>query len=254
MTIRAFIVVLILTLGFTGCIPKQEDVQDVLQSNAANSIKSDYKNIQKQLISFKKKLDVRNPKSYDKKLLPKINRLLVSEDRGLYLKYKDNVLDNYKDYLQIAFSKDDVVARNDYLILGLYYLIYDSYEIEDGHKIIALEYDKEKLQKLHKNLQIIKWKIKTDKDLNNEYLFLTWQNNWQIELEKKMKNNENIQYKDIEQLEYIKNQKETLLDPSNFSFEVILTRMIDSVKNSLISLGDEPKDLAIGTIEIFLFL
>ncbi|MCP4970392.1 MAG: hypothetical protein GY932_07355 [Arcobacter sp.] len=95
------------------------------------------------------------------------------------MKYKNNTLDNYKDYLQIAFSKDYIPCRNDYLILGLYYLVYDLYDIEDSHKVIALEYDKNKLHKLYKNLQVIKWKIKVNRDFKGNYLFKTWQNNWQ---------------------------------------------------------------------------
>lgn len=254
MRLKAFVVTLILTLGFTGCLPKQEDVENVFQSNAAVIIKNDYKNIQKHLLSLKKSLDARNPKSFDKNLSYGINQLINESKSNLYLTYRGNLLEDYKEYLQIAFSKDNISNRNDYFILGLYYAVHDAYKIADGHKVIALEYDKENLLKLYKNLQIIKWKIKVDRNINNEYLFLTWQNNWQVELEKKINNKEKINYQTIQDLKYIKNGKESLLSYSNFYFEVVLTQIIDNVKGSLKSLGEEPKDLTISAVKMFLFL
>lgn len=242
----------ILLLSFSGCIPKQDDVQDVFQSNSANTIKNDYKKIQKHLISFKEKLDKRNPTSYSKELSPRIYRLINELENDFLMKYKQNTLTNYKDYLQMAFSKDNIASRNDYLILGLYYLIHNSYEIDKGHIIIALEYDKEKLSRLHKNLQILKWKLKVDKDIDENYLFLTWQNNWQIEFAKKSKKTEKISYKEISELKFIRENKESILDPSNFSFEVLLTQMIDNVENSLTALGEEPKELTFKAMFLFL--
>ncbi|WP_072682555.1 hypothetical protein [Arcobacter sp. LA11] len=242
----------ILVLFFSGCMPKQEDVKDAFQSNSANIIKKDYKKIQKHLLSFKEKLDKRNPQSYSKNLSPRIYRLINDLEKDFLLKYKKSTLSNYKDYLQIAFSKDNIVSRNDYLILGLYYLIYDSYELDKGHRVIALEYDKEKLGKLHKNLQILKWKLKVDKDVFGNYLFLTWQNNWQIELAKKSKDNEQISYEKIAELKFIKENKESVFDHSNFSFEILLTQMIDNVENSLTALGEEPKELTVKAMFLFL--
>lgn len=242
-------------LFFSGCIPKQDDVQGVFQTNSANIMKNDYQNIQKLLISFKEKLDKRNPQSFSKNLSNRIYKLINELENDFLLKHNNSTLDNYKDYLQIAFSKDTIHKRNDYLVLGLYYLVHSSYEISDGHKITAFSYNKDNLHNLYQNLQIIKWKIKVDKDVKENYLFLTWQNNWQIELEKKLKNDENLSYQDLLNLKYIKDKKETLLDPSNFSFEVILTQMTDRVRNSLEALGEEPKDLTIGALRaIFLFL
>ncbi len=249
------VLTIIVLLLFSGCIPKQEDVEGAFQTNSANTIKNDYRNIQKLLINFKQKLDKRNPSLYDKDLAPRIYRLIEESESNFLLKYNDVTLENYKDYLQIAFSKDTIPSRSDYLILGMYYLIHTSYEIESGHKIIALEYDITNLHRLYKNLQIIKWKIKVDKDFNQDYLFKTWQNNWQLELEKRLRTNSQITYEDLQNLEYIKNKKETLLDHSNFSFEVILTQMIDNTKNSLKALGEEPIDLSITALRtMFLFL
>ncbi len=242
----------ILVLFFSGCIPKQEDVKDAFQSNSATIIKNDYKKIQKYLITFKEKLDKRNPNSYSKDLSPRIYRLINELENDFLLKFKKSTLSNYKDYLQIAFSKDNIHSRNDYLVLGLYYLMHDSYNISDGHKIMAFAYDKDRLDKLHKNLQILKWKIKVDKDAYGNYLFLTWQNNWQIELSKKIEDNEIIPYKKISELKFIKENKESILGPSNFSFEVLLTQMITNVENSLTALGEEPKELTIKAMFLFL--
>lgn len=253
MSFKSFLLVIFLGVLFTGCMPKQDDVKNVFQSDSANIIKRDYKKSQKLLISFKKKLDLRNPKAFDKSLEKKIYNLIESSEKTLLLKYNNKVLENYKDYLQLAFSKDTIKNRNDFLVLGLYYSLYDAYDIEDGHKIIALAYEKEKLHKLHKNLQILKWKLKVDKDLNNDYLFLTWQNNWQIELEKRLNNDEEITYEDIKNLTYIKDGKESLLSRSNFTFEVLLTQMIYNVENTLFALGEEPKKLAIDAV-FFLFI
>lgn len=255
--VRYFKIITLITilLFFSSCVPTKEDVKSALQTNSATSIKNDAKDLQKLLIKFKSKLDKRNPNNFSKKLESKIYKTIKNSDKKLYIKYEDNILDNYKDYLQIAFSKDDIFPRNDYLVLGLYYLIHTSYEMDEGHRITALEYDKEKLNKLYKNLQIIKWKIKVDKDLKENYLFLTWQNNWQVQLEKKLKNNEELSLDEIKMLESIKEDKESVFDPSNFSFEVILTQMIDRVEDSLKALGEEPKKLSVTALRsIFLFL
>lgn len=255
MTKKIIFLSLVFTLLFSGCIPKEETVKDAFQTNSANTIKKDYKNIQKLLISFKEKIDKRNPNAYSKEFSPKIYKLINELNNNFYLKYKNTRLDNYKDYLQLAFSKDDIYIRNDYLILGLYYLVHSSYEIESGHKIIALEYDREKLHKLYKNLQIIKWKIKVDRDIKGNYLFLTWQNNWQIELEKRLKNKDGISLNTFLDLKHIKNKEESFLDHSNFSFEVHLTQILDSVKNSLEALGEEPTDLSVIALKsVFMFL
>jgi len=249
------ITLIIVSLFFSSCVPTKDEVKSVFQTNSATSIKNDSKDLLKLLVKFKKKLDKRNPNNFSKKLESKINKTIKTENKKLYLRYKDNVLKNYKDYLQIAFSKGEVFPRNDYLVLGLYYLIDSSYEMDDGHRLTALQYDKIKLSKLYKNLQIIKWKIKVDKDLNEDYLFLTWQNNWQIQLEKKLKNNEKLSLDEIKMLKAINENTETMFDSSNFSFEVILTQMLDRVGDSLRALGEEPQNLSIGALRsVFLFL
>lgn len=242
-----------LLLLFTGCYSTQQVVKDVFQSESATTIEYDYLKIQKLLKTLKTKIDARNPKAYNKDISKRINTLIDSSQKDFLLKYNDVILDDYKDYLQLAFSKDYVSNRNDYLMLGLYYLVHQAYEADRDYKLLAFQYSTEKLQKLYKNLQLIRWKIKTDRDLDGNYLFLTWQNNWQIELEKKYKD-KFFTSDDIKNLEYIKNQKESIYSHSNFSFEVLLTQMIDSTGNSLRALGEEPRDLSISAIKMFIFL
>lgn len=222
-----------LLLLFSGCLPKQEDVKNIFQTDSATIIKNDYNSIREKILSFKEKLDIRNPNSYSKKRVNKINSLIKNSNKNYLISYHNMILENYKDYLQLAFSKTNISNRNDYLVLGLYYLVYELYEVEKGHRLAGFMYDSSKLQKLYKNIQILNWKIKNDRDLKQNYLFLTWQNNWQVELEK----------------------KETIFDSSNFNFEILLIQINDRVKNSLKTMGEEPKDLSISTLKsMFLFL
>ena len=255
MVVRNLFQVLLLggfLLLFSGCLPKQDDVKIAFQSNAATIIKKDQERFQKLIIKFKTKLDKRNPKSFNEQIKEKIYTLINSSKNSFYLTYKKEELKEYKTYLDLAFSKENIQYRTDYLILGIYYQFYESYNLQSDHKIFAMEYDKEKLARLHKNLQILKWKLKTQKNLNGDYLYLTWQNNWQIELEKKLKANPSFNYEEIKNLKYIKEKKETLFDHSNLSFEVILTQMIDCVRNSLFSLGEEPKELTLKALFFFI--
>ncbi len=246
---------LFIVLVFTGCMPKQDSVQTFFQTDSATAIKKDYAFSINSLKTLKTKLDKRNPKAYDKTLVKSIDTLINNLDNTLYLKFQGRSIDNYKDYLQIAFSKDIIKQRNDYLTLGLYYLIYDAYDIEEGHQVTAMSYSTEKLEKLYKNLQIIKWKIKYAKDINSDYLFLTWQNNWQIELEKRVKTGYEPTWKELQQLAYFKNGKESLFAASNFSFEVLLTQMIDRVGNTLELLGITPQEMSLEALKaIFIFI
>ncbi|RXJ65578.1 hypothetical protein CRV08_14965 [Halarcobacter ebronensis] len=241
-------------LIFSGCASTQEELTSIIQSNAATLITKDQKRLQELLVKFKKKLDIRNPSAYSKNDERRIYTLIKNTNANFLLKYKGKILEDYKEYLQIAFSKDKIENRNDYLVLAIYYMISNAFDFKVAHKLTAMQFEKEKLNKLYKNLQIIRWKIKVDRDINGEYLFLTWQNNWQIELEHRLKKNSNLSYEEIKHLWHIENSKETLLDHSNFSFEVMLTQMIDSVENSLKALGEEPKDLSISALKIFIFL
>lgn len=254
--VRNILLVVVTISLFTGCISvKQERLGEVFQSNSAVEIKKDYKAISKLVLQFKEKLDKRNPNAFDKELSNEIYTNINNLENSISLKYNGNDITSYKGYLQIAFSKDDIKNRNDYLILGLYKMFYDSYDISNSYKITAFSYDKEKIQRLYSNLQVIAWKIKVDRDLSDNYLFLTWQNNWQIELEKRVKEGKNLSWSEIQELEYIKNEKESIFGASNFSFETILNLMNYRVRTSLERLGVEPTDMSINAIKsLFIFL
>lgn len=256
LAIRNIFLGIVIIALFSGCISAtQERVEKLLQTNSANSMKKDYTQMIKELIIFKDKLDKRNPSAYDKMFSNQIYTEINNLTNTLTLKYENIQLHTYKEYLQIAFSKFEIKNRNDYLILGLYKEIYDAYDIQSGHQITALTYDKNKLQNLYQNLQILKWKITTARDAKDEYLFLTWQNNWQIELEKRLKQKEIKTYEDILNLKYIKEGKETLFSQSNMSFEVLLTSMLYHVKNSLETVGVEPVDVGLEVVKtMFIFL
>jgi|TARA_R110002033_G_scaffold10172_7_gene33373 hypothetical protein len=254
--LKNIVLALVTVAFFSGCVSiKKENVQEMFQSNNAVEIKNDYKKITRLVISLKEKLDKRNPKAYDEDLASSIYTEIDSLEDNINLRFKNNKVGSYKSYLQIAFSKDDIKNRNDFLILGLYKNIYDAYDISSSYKITAFSYDKEKLLKLYKNLQILAWKIKVEKDLSDNYLFLTWQNNWQIELEKKVKAGLKPTWKDFENLAYIKNGEESIFGYSNLSFEHIILQMKARVGTTLERLGTEPTQMSLNTIKsLFIFL
>lgn len=249
---------LFLALFISGCASTQgqEKVGEILQSHGATQMRKDYDTIIEQLIIYKEKLDLRNPKNYSKSEKNLIYNELKSSQNSIRIKYNNQYLKTYDDYLRIAFDKNNnIVDRNDYLILGLYKLIWDTYKIEKGHQITTLAYHQEDFRKLYYYLEVIKWKIRTSKDKNDNYLFITWQNNWQTELQHQLKQGAAPSWTMIENLYSIKNQRENIFDHSNFNFEVLLNQMIFSVKNSAKTIGNEPVDIGINAmISLVLFL
>lgn len=240
---------------FVACLPKQNDVENFFQSNSALNVKNNYKASFKLLLNLKSKIDKRNPNSYNKNLANNIYSTINNMDAKLRLKYNNKYLNTYNEYLEVAFLKKDVKNRNDYLILGMYYLIYDLYEVQEGHQLTSYSYNTEKIQRLYYNLQILRWKIKTAKDLDVKYLFLTWQNNWQVQLHKKLKAGSKIEDIKFYNLEYIKNKKEKFHNPSNTSFELILTQLLERSKYSLEILNVSASEMSADAIKaIFLFL
>jgi hypothetical protein len=242
-------------LIFTGCNNVQDKIRNTVQTENAKHIRNNYKALVELLLEYKVKLDKRNPKAFSNQ----INQLLqknIQENTDEINLYVDNSipLKHYQDYLNYAFEKKKQVNfRSDYLAIGIYKMFYESYNMDSKYKITALSYDVDKLQKAYKNLQIIQWRIKFNKDSNNNYLFLTWQNNWQIELEKKL-NVQSIDTIKLADLQYIKSKQESVLDPSNNSFEVITSKMLLYLENTLILLHAEPEELGIETIMSILFL
>lgn len=238
----------------TGCVNTQDKVQEFLQTDSATQVRNDYKNIIDNLVIFKKKLDMRNPNSFDKNISFSMIRELNSSSNIYYKDINGKSITKYDEYFKYAFDKNpNIKNRNDYLILGMYKLIYEAYNLDKGHQLTTLTYNIESLRRLYYYLKALKWKIKNVKDNNNNYLFLTWQQNWQIELEKKLSKGEKPSWKMIQNLKYIKEKKESIYDSSNFSFEVILSQMIYDVKNSLKNIGEEPVDIGIEVMKSLVF-
>jgi len=247
---------LLLSLFLCGCATNHEKITQTLQSHGATLLSRDFKKMSEYLYMYKEKLDRRNPKAFS----PKANYAIVHDiqnaQNALRITYNDYTLKTYDDYLRIAFDKNpSITDRNDFLILGLHKLLYETYQIEKGHRITTLSYQQDAFKKLYYYLEVIKWKIKTAKDTKGNYLFITWQNNWQIELEQRLRQGINPSWEMLTQLPSIKNGRETLLDASNMNFETLFNHIISHAKNSVRIVGDEPVDVGIEAMKsIVLFL
>lgn len=242
-------------LCFSGCVANQEKLNETLQSHGAKLLRRDFQKISEYLYTYKEKLDLRNPKAFSPKARYPILQEIKNAQDSLRVTYNDVKLRTYDDYLRVAFNTSSVTERNDFLILGLHKLFYATYEIEQGHRITTLSYQQEAFKKLYYYLEVIKWKIRTTKDLYGNYLFITWQNNWQIELAYLMKKEATPSWDSIMRLPSLKSGKESLLDHSNPNFEILLNHMIAHTKNSARLVGDEPVDIGIDAmISIVLFL
>lgn len=247
-----FIVILFL---FTGCSNIQEKIKNTIQSENATHIRDNYKELTQLLLEYKVKLDKRNPKAFSKNLNQIFKENIRNNTDKMHLYIHSSIpLKQYQDYLNYAFDKNaQVKYRDDYLVIGIYKMFYKAFNMDSKYKLTALSYDVKELQKAYKNLQIIQWRIKFSKDKNNNFLFLTWQNNWQIELSKKLAH-EKLESIKLNELQYIKSKQESLLGPSNNSFEVITSKMLLYFENTLRSLDTEPEELSTTTIMSVLFI
>ncbi|MEA1915391.1 MAG: hypothetical protein U9N30_08740 [Campylobacterota bacterium] len=241
---------------FSGCsLSEQPQVKKLFQTNNATTTHDNYKNSLIQLLQYHKKLNLRNPTKYNPKTVRIIhNEIKYSNNNYFLFGTQTRQMRHYKDYLNLAFSKDDVRYRSDYLILGMYKLLYDTYSMHTSHKFTSLSYDFQKFHHAHKLMQVIQWKIKNDKDKYNNYLFKTWQNNWQLELEKKIKQGVEPSWELIQKLKFIQNKQESIFDPSNNSFELLSNNIIQNLKRDIKSMGQEPVDLATDALSFFIFL
>jgi hypothetical protein len=249
-----FTSLLLFLILFTGCSSSKIDITDMLQTQNAKHIKNHYRSITSLLLEYKTKIDKRNPQNYDRSL-DNLLRKNIKRSNNITLHSKSHKrFTNYRQYLDYAFSKQtNIINRNDYLIVGIYKMFFYAYEMKKTHKITALDYDVERFQKIYKNMQVINWRIKHNKDINGDYLFLTWQNNWQIELQEILKNKENYKI-NIDDIRYLKTKRESLLDPSNSSFEILVLTMLTHLRESIELLGAEPEELALESILTFTFL
>ena len=232
---------------FSGCANSQNKVEEFFQTDNATHIKKDYYEIVNLLKKYKHKLDKRNPQNYDKKLSYYIYNEFDDYTNELYLKENGKYIYKFSDYLKVAISDKKVTNRNDYLLLGIYKQVNDAYNIKEKIQISTFSYEIDKLKNLYYTLNVINWQIKHKRDQNGSYLFLTWQNNWQIELEQKLQNTtlDNIV---LSQLENIRLDKESLLSPSNNSFEILTSKMILHMAHSIKMLNEEPENLSIDAI------
>jgi hypothetical protein len=242
----------IILLTFHGCTTSK-NLKKTFQTTNAYEISYAYKQLITTLLHYKNKLDKRNPKNIHPKLaqtLPSAIRQNIPPAQLRHLPLTH--FDNPGSYLEYAFAKDPKIKyRNEYLLFGLYAMLYETFRMDAKHKLTALDYKLEKLQKLHENLQILQWRIKYAKDSNGNYLFLTWQNNWQVELAKK--SGSGVDYDLIEELYYLKSAQESIYDPSNLSFEVLTSKMLTYTELAIKHRGGEVRDLSIELLPTLLF-
>ena len=241
---------------FTGCTSSSSGVKKIFQTDDSSYLQTNYSNIVELILQYKVKLDKRNPSAYNKQLNNQLIRAMKSSQNNLVLYTQEKkVLTNYVDYFNYAFdTTKDIKNRNDYLIVGLYKLVHDIYLMNKNHKFTSYEYDLKKLQKGHKNLQILRWKINNSKDKNGKYLFYTWQQNWQIELENNYNKDKYIDYENIKNLVYIKNKKESLFNPSNGSFNMVLNKIIFNLENSISILDMTSEELTKEILKSAMFI
>lgn len=239
-----------LAILFQACTMPTKNVESIAQTNSASQIEEYKKEILKSLIEYKERLDLRNPNAYNKQIDSSLEHQIIKNQDYIYLLKDGKKLNSSDEYFYYAFSKQNIKNRNDFLIIGLYKLIFKAYSMDNEHQFTAMEYSKYELQKLYEYLQVVRWKIRVDKNDKGEYLFNTWQNNWQLELAKKYNGDYNI----INNLEYIKSNKESVYDYSNFSFEIILSKMITEVEHTLRKINIEPYEMSISALTGFVFI
>lgn len=237
--------IILLLMLLQGC-----NASRIVQTSAATEIDKYKTSVLDDLKTYKHKLDLRNPYSYNPELSKKILTEINKSKNTISLYQNGNKLVSENEYLHYAFLPEKIQYRNDYLILGMYKLIYKAYDLETGHKVTAMEYSARYMQELYKYLQVIKWKVRTNKDSAGQYLFLTWQNNWQVELMK----HPALDLNAIKEISYIKDRRENIFDHSNFSFEMLLNRMLINVKYSLEEADIEPMDLSVSALKTFIFI
>jgi len=237
-------------LFFQACSFNKTTIRSIAQTNSATQIEENKNEILKCLIKYKQKLDLRNPYSYNKKIKNDIVHQIDLNQDYINLIQNEKKLTKYNEYFYYAFLENEVKNRNDFLIIGIYKLIFKAFSLEKEHQFTAIEYNQYDMLKLYEYLQVVRWKIRTAKDKNGNYLFNTWQNNWQLELSKKDDRDLNI----IKELEYIKNKKESIYDHSNFSFEVLISQMLINIEHSLRKINIEPYDMSISALKSFVFI
>lgn len=235
---------------FNACSSKDDTsfVRSIFQTNGAAKVRAHTNILQESLIQYYIKLNKRNPNNTSKYNSSKIIQEIQNRSNKVRLSLVNSKrITSYKEYLNIAFSKEDVENRNDYLILGIYKMLYNAYTFSRTHTITTVQHDTQKLQEANKMMQIIQYRIQKNKDKNGNYLFITWQRPWQIESLKKINKDEKL---DLDRY-----TQEQLLYHSNMSYQVTTQRMIFTLQETLQYLGVEGINLsaqAIKSVLIFL--
>lgn len=235
-----------LVIFLEGCAKK--DVHAVFQTNGASIVREHTFVLQSLLLKYYKKLNVRNP-SFSTKIerIPIMYDIENRVNNATLPKLNTKKDASYKDYLNIAFSKEYVKNRNDYLIAGIYKMFYWAYDMERMHTVTTMQYDPKKLQEANKMMQIIQYRIEHEKDMSGNYLFLTWQRSWQVDLLKSINANKVIDLNTY--------AKQDMMQPSNMNFRMISEGMIFTLQESLRYLGEEGTNLGTSALSsVFMFL
>lgn len=244
-----------LLFAYSGCSTSQQNnsfAKSVFQTNGASGVRENKDLLIKLLLEYSAKLNKRNPSHYSKKYSIYINDDIKNHtNRFIMPLLRAKTKPTYQDYLNIAFDKKYVKNRNDYLILGIYKLFFWAYEMERSYTVTTMQYDLQKIQKANEVMQIVQYRIRTAKDIEGNYLFLTWQRAWQVDLLKKI-NKKSLNVQDLTLQCY---DTKLLLSSSNMSFEVISSNMIYTIQRTLISLGAEANNLSASALKgVFIFL
>ena len=250
MNLKKNLFVCFLFIFFSGCSLNQQSIKSIAQSNSASQIQEYVDVVLKDLILYKEKLDLRNPKGFNKNISNEIITQIKNRQNYINLIQDGKKLTNYNEYLHYAFDSKDINNRNDFLILGIYKLMYSAFSLSKKHQFVAMQYSSFEMLKLYEYLQVLRWKIKTSKDEYGNFMFNTWQNNWQLQLLKKDLNDLNV----IKDLKYIKEGKESLFDSSNFSFEILISLMLSNVEHILKKIDVEPYEMGFNAIKSFVFI
>lgn len=105
-----------LSILLQACTMPTENIESIAQTNSASQIEEYKKEILKSLIEYKKRLDLRNLNAYNKQI-------------------------------DASLEHQNIKNQNDFLIIGLYKLIFKAYSMDSEHQFTAMEYSKYDLQK-----------------------------------------------------------------------------------------------------------
>lgn len=239
---------LFLLFGISGCSTKKDNdfVQSIFQTNGAVAVRQHTDFLIDSLLLYYIKLNKRNPSFTSKNNFNAIAIEMKNRSDRINLPLVTQKA-SYKEYLNIAFDKEYVKDRNDYLILGIYKMFYYAYDVQRTHTVTTIQYDTQKIQEANTMMQIIQYKIQTARNKDGNYLFLTWQRGWQVDVLKKKSQNKTIELE--------KYTKEELLYSSNMSYQVLSSKMIFTLQESLKYLGVEATNLSAQAIKsVFMFL